>query len=96
MRQPDTGDMAGGAPLSPDLVLVLPAEERRRAIAELAALGLPTHYAVTPPAAPPATQPQRLATSIVSYAIYRSVAALVWYVAIAIAIGLVVAALAGR
>lgn len=87
------------AALSPDLVLVLPPEERRRAIAELAALGpFPASYDIKPTSVArlAAAPPRLLAATILRYAIYRSAAAAAWYVAFAIAIGLVVAALAGR
>lgn len=83
--------------LSPDLVLVLPPEERRRAIAELAAAGPPIYHTPALPAEPPEpVASRRLATSIARYAIYKSVVVVAWYVVLAVAIGLVVAALAVR
>jgi hypothetical protein len=92
----DTGDMEGAAALSPDLVLVLPPDERRRAIAELAARGpRPIMFDSVPRSVGPSpTAP--LAATIVRYAVYRTVAAATWYVAFAVAIGLLVAALAAR
>jgi len=92
----DTCRMDAAAVLSPDLVLVLPAEERRRVIAQLAP---PRYFTATRPAGPIATPraaPVVVHRAIVRYALYRSVAAAAWYVVFALAIGLVVAALAVR
>ena len=88
--------MDAAAALSPDLVLVLPAEERRRVIAQLAP---PTYFTAPRPAGPVATleaAPVDVHRAIVRYALYRSAAAAAWYVASALAIGLIVAALAVR
>ena len=93
---PDNDPMDAAAALSPDLVLVLPPEERRRVIAQLAP---PTYFTAPRPAAPiamPQAAPVILHRAIVRYALYRSVAAAAWYVVFALAIGLVVAALAVR
>jgi len=94
--------MDAASVLSPDLVLVLPPEERRRAIAALPAAGPPAGLASPRTVRPPAiVAAERLAPMIVHravlrYAVYKSVVAAAWYVVFALAIGLVVAALAVR
>jgi len=102
MGRPDTHSMDAAAVLSPDLVLVLPPEERRRAIAALPAAGPPAYLASPRIAGPPAIvaaepfAPTIVHRAVLRYAIYKSVVAAAWYVVFALVIGLVVAALAVR
>jgi len=85
------------APVSPDLVLVLPDDERLRAIAELP----PFAPFATERAAPivpiaPVPESSSVARIAARYALHRAIAVTLWYVGIALAMGVLVAILANR
>jgi hypothetical protein len=83
--------------MSPDLVLVLPEEERRRAIAELPPFAaFPTRRALPVAAIGEDRAHTPLTTAILRYTVHRAIAVSIWYVGIAIGIGLLTALLAQR
>ena len=86
--------MEAAAVFSPDLVLVLPDDERLLAIAQLPLPQAPPRrlelVADPPQPAPPAP----VAATIIRYAAYKAITASTWYVGISVVIALLVALLA--
>jgi hypothetical protein len=84
-------------PISPDLVLVLPEDERLRAIAELPAFApFAPERAAPLVSAAEAPRPPSIARLAARYALERTIAVTVWYIGIALAIAVLAAVLAGR